>query len=321
MKNRKAKRKRDSEKTIERNMKMKKIIAAIIALFVVFAVALGVESSFSKEKIEFVGEAKTIEYYFEKMYFYNSLQDEFDATANLLDTNTRIVALDENEKIQFKLPHKPLRVYELAANEKGSKIKVKYDKASKLYTLSDLPSSEVSEYDIVADYGLIKNIYCFMIYNKTYIEKNRKQKLAAELTKSAYDISKSSEKIIVKTNGTNYQDDTLTFEFSIKNNEKKAIKCSYFKLEKRIGDNWYSVDENDLSYNAEVYEKFKQEAEGTVKTNESKTIKITMSLCARFDLDALDGVSSGTYRITVPFTCENKNGYSISNSFTVGYVG
>lgn len=300
---------------------MKKIVAAIIVLLIVFVGVLGVESSFSKEKIEFVGEAKTIEYYFEKMYFYNSLQDEFDATANLLDTNTRIVAFDENEKIQFKLPHKPLRVYELAANEKGSKIKVNYDKASGLYTLSDLPSSEVSEYDIAADYGLIKNIYCFMIYNKTYIEKNRKQKLAAELTKSTYDISKSSEKIIVKTNGTNYQDDTLSFEFSIKNNENKLISCSYFNLEKKIGDNWYSVDENDLSYNADVYEKFKQEAEGTVKTNESKTIKIPMSFCVLFDLNALDGVSSGTYRITVPFTCENKNAYSISNSFTVGYVG
>lgn len=299
---------------------MKKIVIVIISLLIVFAGALGAESSFSKERIEFVGEAKNIEYYFEKMYFYNTLQDEFDATANLLDTNTRVVALDENEKIQFKLPHKPLRVYELAANEKGNKIKVNYDKVSKLYTLSDLPSSEVSEYDIVADYGLIKNLYCFMICNKMYIEKNKTQKPAAGLTKSAYDISKSSEKIIVKTNGTNYQDDIVSFEFSIKNNEKKAIKCSCFKLEKRIGDNWYSVDENDLSYNAEFYEKFKQEAEGTVKTNESKTIKIPMSLCVLFDLVALDGVSSGTYRITVPFTCENKNGYSISNSFTVGYV-
>lgn len=299
---------------------MKKIIAAIIVLFIVFAVALGVESSFSKEKIDFVGESENIEYYFKKMYLYNTMQDEFDATANLLDINTRIVALDENKKIQFKLPHKPLKVYELAANEKGSKIKVNYDKASGLYTLSDLPSSEVSEYNFVADYGLIKNLYCFRIYNKTYIEKNKKQKPDADLVKSVYDISESNEKIIVKTNGTTYQDDTMFFEFFIKNNENKPISCSSFKLEKKIGDIWYSVDENDLSYNAEVYEKFKQESEGTVKTNESKTIRIPMSFCALFDLEALDGVSSGTYRITVPFTCENKNGYSISNTFTVGCV-
>lgn len=73
-----------------------------------------------------------------------------------MDINTRVVALNENEKIQFKLPHKPLRIYELAANEKGDRIKVDYDKASRLYTLSDLQSSEVSEYNIVADYGLIK---------------------------------------------------------------------------------------------------------------------------------------------------------------------
>lgn len=300
---------------------MKKIIAAIIALVVVFAVALGAESSFSKEKIDFVGEAENIEYYFEKMYLYNTMQDEFDATANLLDINTRVVALNENEKIQFKLPHKPLRIYELTANEKGDRIKVDYDKASRLYTLSDLQSSEVSEYNIVADYGLIKNIYCFRIYNKTFIEKNKTQKPAAELLKSAYDISERNEKIIVKTNGTNYQDDTIIFELFIKNNENKPISCSSFKLEKKIGDNWYSVDENDLSYNAEVYEKFKQESEGTVKTNESKTIRIPMSFCVLFDLESLDGVSSGTYRITVPFTCENKNGYSISNTFTVGYVG
>lgn len=300
---------------------MKKIIAAIIALVVVFAVALGAESSFSKEKIDFIGEAENIEYYFEKMYLYNTMQDEFDATANLLDINTRVVALNENEKIQFKLPHKPLRIYELAANEKGDRIKVDYDKASRLYTLSDLQSSEVSEYNIVGDYGLIKNIYCFRIYNKTYIEKNKTQKPAAELLKSAYDISERNEKIIVKTNGTNYQDDIVIFEILVKNNENKPISCSSFKLEKKIGDNWYSVDENDLSYNAEVYEKFKQESEGTVKTNESKTIRIPMSFCALFDLESLDGVSSGTYRITVPFTCENKNGYSISNTFTVGYVG
>lgn len=48
---------------------MKKIIAAIIALVVVFAVALGAESSFSKEKIDFVGEAENIEYYFKKCIF------------------------------------------------------------------------------------------------------------------------------------------------------------------------------------------------------------------------------------------------------------
>lgn len=299
---------------------MKKIVIAIISLLIILACVLGMESSFSKEKIEFTGEVKNIEYYFEKMYFYNSMQDEFDATANLLDINAQVVALDENQRIQFKLPHKPLRVYELAANEKGNKIKVNYDKVSKIYTISDLQVSEVCEYDIVADYGLIKNLYCFRIYNKTYIEKNKTQKPTAEFAKSAYDMSGGSEEVIVETNGTTYQDDTLSFGLSINNNGDKPISCSLFKLEKKINNNWYSVDENDLSYNARVYEKFKHEAECTIKTNESKTVKIPMSFCVLFDLDALDGVSSGTYRITVPFTCENKNGYSISNSFTVGYV-
>ena len=79
---------------------MKKIIAIIVAVTaIVIAGFLVAENSYSKEKIEFVGEAKNIEYYFEKMYFYNTLQDEFDATANLLNINAKAVALDENEKI------------------------------------------------------------------------------------------------------------------------------------------------------------------------------------------------------------------------------
>ena len=106
------------------------------------------------------------------------MQDEFDATSNLLDINTRVVALNENEKIQFKLPHKPLRIYELAANEKGDRIKVDYDKASRLYTLSDLQSSEVSEYNIVADYGLIKNIYCNTDEYRQLIEKASRQQIS-----------------------------------------------------------------------------------------------------------------------------------------------
>ena len=108
---------------------MKKIISIIAAVTaIVIAGFLVAENSYSKEQIEFVGEAKNIEYYFEKMYFYNTLQDEFDSTANLLNINAKAVALDENEKIQFKLPHKPIRVYELSADESANKIKVNYDK-------------------------------------------------------------------------------------------------------------------------------------------------------------------------------------------------
>ena len=43
-------------------------------------------------------------------------------------------------------------------------------------------------------------------------------------------LKSENEKIIVKTNGTNYQDDTVIFELFIKNNENKPISCSSFKL-------------------------------------------------------------------------------------------
>lgn len=299
---------------------MKKFVIAIVALVVVILGFFAIESSYSKDKIEFVGEAKNIEYYSEKLYFYYSTQDEFDATANLLDLNTKVVALDESAKIQFKLPRKPIRVYELAANEKGNKIKVNYDKESQAYTLSNLYSAEVCEYDVVVDYGFIKNIFCFQIYNKTYIEKNRTKKPATELVESGYSLSASSDKVAVTSNSREYQEDTLTFTFSVRNAANSPIKCSLFKLEKKIGNTWYSVEENDVFYNAEVYEKFKRQAEATIKTNESNTVKLPATLDALFDLKSLDGVSSGIYRIVVPFSCEGENGYSISNSFTVGYV-
>lgn len=299
---------------------MKKFVIAIAALAVVILGFFAIESSYSKDKIEFVGEAKIIEYYSEKLYFYYSLQDEFDATANLLDLNTKVVALDENAKIQFKLPHKPIRVYELAANEKGIKIKANYNKESHLYTLSDLYSAEVCEYDVVVDYGLTKNIYCFQIYNKTYIEKNRAEKPSTEFVKSGYSLSAISDKIAVTSNSREYQEDTLTFAFSVGNAANSPIKCSLFKLEKKVGNAWYSVKENDVIYNAVVYEKFKRQAEATIETNESNTVKLPVTLGTLFDLKSLDGVSSGIYRIAVPFSCKGENGYSISNSFTVGYV-
>lgn len=299
---------------------MKKIIAIIAAVTaIVIAGFLVAENSYSKEKIEFVGEAKNIEYYFEKMYFYNTLQDEFDATANLLNINAKVVALDENTKIQFKLPHKPIRVYELSADESTKKIKVNYDKENKLYTLSDLFESEICEYDIVVDYGLTKNIYCFQIYNKTYIENNNFV-TTTNFEKSPYGISTYSEKVVVTTNSTEYQYDNLTFGFSIKNDESQPIKCSFFKLEKQIDNNWYSVDEFELPCNTEGYEKLKQQVETTIKPTEINTIKMPMALGAVFDLMPVNGLLSGTYRIVVPFNCDDKADFAVSNEFTIGYA-
>ena len=301
-------------------MKKKKIIAAIIALVAVFVVALGVESSFSKEKIDFVGEAENIEYYFEKMYLYNTMQDEFDATANLLDINTRAVALNENEKIQFKLPHKPIRIYELAANEKGDRIKVDYDKASRLYTLSDLQSSEVSEYNIVADYGIRKNVYTFKVYNKTYIENKFSQISAEGLCKSKHDKIAVNEAVSVKTRKDEYQLDSMDFRFIVNNNGNESLQCSMFKIEKMLGYTWYSVDENDISYNAKFWEESKQRMSPVVGKNGATTVKMPTSLGVLFELGIGNGLGSGTYRIVVPYICNGNTEYAISNPFTLGFV-
>lgn len=298
---------------------MKKVLICISFLMIVLVLILGLEYRYSTDKIEFVGEAKSIEYYCKKMYFYNTLQDEFDATANLLDINAQVISLDENAKIQFRLPHRPIRVYELSADEGNNRIKINYDKESKLYTLSNLSESEICEYDVVIDYGLTKNMFCFMIYNKTYIE-NKNFGTTANLDKSPYSFSDNSKKVVVTTNNTEYQDDNLTFGFSIKNGESQPIKCSFLKLEKQIDNSWYSVDEFESSGNTEVYERLKQQVETTIKSNEINTIKMPIILGAVFDLVPVNGLVSGTYRIVVPYEYDGNDNYAISAPFTIGYV-
>ena len=296
---------------------MKKVLICISSLVIVLMLIIGVEYCYSNEKIEFIGEAKNLEYYFEKMYFYNTLQGEFDATANILKSDTNIIALDANSKIQFKLPHKPIRIYELSANEPNGKMKIYYDKKTKLYTLSDLFENEVCEYDIVVDYGIIKNLYCFQVYNKTYIEKYGSEKLTADMIKSSYDLSKSSRTVVVNLNKNKYQCGDFSFGFSVHNGENSLIACSFFKVEKQIGNDWYIINEKDTSYNANGYEKIKKQVETAINPNTDRMFELGMSVEALFELSDL---ISGTYRIVIPYECNGNDNYTISAPFTIGYV-
>ena len=45
-----------------------------------------------------------------------------------------------------------------------------------------------------------------------------------------------------------------------------------------------------------------------------------MALGAVFDLMPVNGLLSGTYRIVVPFNCDDKAGFAVSNEFTIGYA-
>lgn len=300
---------------------MKKLFLCVLSLvMLIFVIFLSVEYIYSKDKIQLVGELSNNEYCSRKMYFYNSVQDGFDAVADLIGSDSKITALGENAKVQFKLAHKPISVYELSADEKSGKVKIEYDKANKVYTLSDLYENEVCEYGIIVDYGIVKNFYCFQVYNKTYIEKNIENESTVGLTNSRYDFSGSSRNIIISLNYNEFPYDTMNFGFTICNMNNKNMTCSFFKLEKKIGDNWYGLEERDMSYNMSVYDKIKQQVECTLEPNEKRSVNLQMNIDTLFDMAVGNNLLSGTYRLVIPFKCEDEIAYSVSSQFTIGYL-
>lgn len=296
---------------------MKKIIIGIAAVFAVVIVAISVtENRNSKDRIKFVNEAENIEYTISSNYFRVSEKELIDRTADLMDTETNVIAFEQNEKIQFRLSHRPLKIYELGAE----KTKVKYDSESNLYSLSPLYDAEQIEYTVVADYGIRKNVYTFKVYNKTYIENKFSQISAEGLCKSKHDKIAVNEAVSVKTSKDEYQLDSMDFRFIVNNNGNESLQCSMFKIEKMLGYTWYAVDENDISYNAKFWEESKQRMSPFIGKNGATTVKMPTSLGVLFELGIGNGLGSGTYRIVVPYICNGKTEYAISNPFTLGYV-
>ncbi|MGN1479941.1 MAG: hypothetical protein ACI4XH_09250, partial [Acutalibacteraceae bacterium] len=227
---------------------MKKLVYIIISIVIVILGLLTVENKYADERIEFTVEGQNIEYSRAQLYFYNSLHDEYDATADLLSTKTNIVAADSNSKISFKLSHKPLRIYELnPSDESNKRLKVSYNKQDKCYYLSSLFDSEECSYSVVADYGFRKAVYSFVVFNKTYINNRYYDIKDTSCIISMNNNSKSSEDVAVFVNDDIFTTDYLNFGFTINNNTQKPIDCSFFKLEKQMNGKWYSVNEKDVS--------------------------------------------------------------------------
>ena len=98
------------------------------------------------------------------------------------------------------------------------------------------------------------------------------------------------------------------------------MTCSFFKLEKKIGDNWYGLEERDMSYNMSVYDKIKQQVECTLEPNEKRSVNLQMNIDTLFDMAVGNNLLSGTYRLVIPFKCEDEIAYSVSSQFTIGYL-
>ena len=300
---------------------MKKFVYISISIFVVILGLLIVENQYADERIEFTVENRNIEYSCSQLYFYNSIKDEYDTTADLLDTKTDITAADSNSKISFKLSHKPLRIYELNPSDaENDRLKISYNKQDGCYYLSPLFDSEECFYNVVADYGFRKIVYNFVVFNKTYIN-DRYFNIADTSGKiSEYDDSTLTEDVAVILDDSISSTDSAHFDFSVKNNTGKPINCSFFKLEKQMNGKWYLVDEKDVSYNQDFWNNYMQNFPFTIKPKENGKIQFPTALDALFNLNVGNDLASGIYRVVIPYTCDNYEGIAISQPFTLGYV-
>lgn len=300
---------------------MKKIIIVSVgAVVLLLASLLFIENSFADEKIDFVIDNQNIEYSVSQLYFFNTEHDEYDAAADIPDTDFKVVAAEESNSVCLKLKHKPLRLYELT----GEREKVSFNEEKGCYTLSSLreSDSEECEYDVVADYGIRKNVYSFFVLNKTYIEKqynispdNRQFEV------SEYSSLPTEDVTVIPNKNLNYCYE-MGIGFSIKNNTGSSVECLDCLLEKNINGSWYAVEQlEDVKDKSRRFENYEDPFPIKVESGSSADYELPCALSAYynfFDSPAL--IISGIYRFVVPYTSGGESRTALSRQFTVGYV-
>lgn len=300
---------------------MKKFVYIIVSVFIVVLGLLIFENQYADERIKFTVENQNIEYSCSQLYFYNSIKGEYDTTADLLDTKTNIAAADCNSKISFKLSHKPLRIYELnPSDEKNERLKISYNKQDGCYYLSPLFDSEECFYNVVADYGFRKIVYNFVVFNKTYISDRYFNIADTSGNISVCNDLAPTKDVVATLDDSLGSTDYAHFYFSVKNNTNQPINCSFFMLEKQMNGIWYSVDERDVSYNQVFWDNYKQKFPFTIQPKENGRIEFPTALDALFDVYIGNDITSGIYRVVIPYTCNNYEGIALSQPFALGYV-
>ena len=294
---------------------MKKVIIITVSVIVIaLLLFLRLNNAHADDKAAFTIENQEIECVESQLYFYNSEKQAYDASADILDVNTKITAADEKSQVKIKFDHKPLRVYELTGT---SAQKADFDKESGEYSLHSLRENdcEYCDYIIVADYGIRKNVYSFSVYNKTYIEKRYNINPDNRNTEeSAYNSIQASEDIIIKLNCKTVQPYYIGFGFSINNNSDIKAEAAECLLEKNINGVWYNVEKNDNNPGKELSERFPLIVEPKSKSE----FILPSGLNAVFDTTNYR-IDSGVYRFVIPLS-DGVNKAAVSDSFTVGCV-
>ena len=300
---------------------MKKAICIICLSAAVVLGAFSIaENQFAEERLDFKVENQSIDYSFAQLHFYNSLKDEYDATADYLEKKTAVIAADSDSKITFATKHKPLRFYELnPGDEKNERLKISYNKQDKRYELSPLSDNEDCEYNVVADYGFRKNIYSFSVFNKTYIEKRYNSQPDAAISESKIQMQTVENDVTVEAENL-CRADYINFGFNVTNHLAEPISCGMFKLEKQMNGVWYEVEEQDVTYNQAFWDDYASQYPISVKASETIQHKFPTSPAVFFNMHTGNDVKCGVYRIVLPYTHNGEEKYAISNPFNVGYV-
>ncbi len=300
---------------------VKKIVVCIVSAAVILSVLIIAGNKYADDAAVITAENQKIEFTCSGLYFYNTLQDEYDASADIVDYNFKIVAVPASAKISFKPSRKPLRVYEpnTLGNE-NKKLKASYNKQDGCYYLSPLYESENCSYIVVADYGIKKYVYNFDVYNKTYIEKSKSEKSNLKSKISPYNGLKNTEDISINLNEDFVGIQYMHFGFTVNNNISQNISCSPFKLEKKINGTWYSLDETDTIYDLDIWKSYTEKFPVKILPGDSAKIISPTALDLVFDISELDNLKCGTYRVILPYNIGDNEKAAISKQFVVGYA-
>lgn len=300
---------------------MKRIYIVLTVIVLALMGAIVISNKYANNEAIITADNQELEFICSQLYFYNTLQDEYDTSADIVDYNFKIVAVPDSAKISFKPSRRPLRVYEpnTLGNE-NKRLKVSYNKQDGCYYLSQLYESENCSYVVVADYGIKKYVYNFDVYNKTYIEKNKSEKSNIKSKISTYNSSKNTEDSSINLNEDFAGIQYMHFGFTVNNNLSQNISCSPFKLEKKINGTWYSVDETDTIYDLDIWKSYAEKFPVKILPGGSAKINSPTALDFVFNISGLDNLKCGTYRIILPYNIGDTEKVAISKQFAVGYA-
>ncbi len=297
---------------------MKKIIAIIAVVIVLAGIGFLITvNSYADEKVTFKIENQSIGYVATTLHFYNSEKDMHDAAALLLETKTNVVAAKETSRVRFQLKHKPLKLYELNGVER---VNIPFRMADSSYLLSPiLPDTEETEYTVVADYGLRRIVYSFAVVNRTYIETYVKN-VAKDAKISAWNGYRASDAVTVRVADDLDGANDVRFSFMFRNNTGMQITCKMYSLEKQIGNKWYEVKLREDADKDPFFDKYKKPFPREIAPREELPYRIQASLGVLFDLSGVNHLTSGVYRVVMPYTGNGRDDVAISMPFSIGYV-